>query len=121
MMEVSMTKPIGFLSAAVVALTLATSPAIADEAANIRAALSKVLPEYKPTSVQPTPMAGLYQVEIGPQVMFVTGDGRYLIDGAVVDLKTREDITESARGSAREIIVSSAASSAATGWLTSRQ
>jgi len=101
MMEVSMTKQTGFLSAAVVALTLAASSALADEAANIRAALSKVLPDYKPTSVQPTQVEGLYQVEIGPQVMFVTGDGRFLIDGAIVDLKTREDITESARGKAR--------------------
>jgi thiol:disulfide interchange protein DsbC len=91
----------GFAKIGLATLALAATVAVADEAANIRAALSKVLPEYKPTSVQPTPMAGLYQVEIGPQVMFVTGDGRYLIDGAVVDLKTREDITESARGSAR--------------------
>jgi thiol:disulfide interchange protein DsbC len=90
-----------FLLAGLAALTLATATAGADEAANIRAALARVLPDYKPTSVQPTPMEGLYQVEIGPQVMFVTGDGRYLIDGAVVDLKTREDITESARNGAR--------------------
>ncbi|MGB5737394.1 MAG: DsbC family protein [Thiohalocapsa sp.] len=101
MTEVSMTKKIATLSAAVVALTLATSAVIADEAANIRASLSKVLPDYKPTSVQPTQVDGLFQVEIGPQVMFVTGDGRYLIDGAIVDLKTREDITEAARGEAR--------------------
>jgi thiol:disulfide interchange protein DsbC len=84
-----------------VALTAPFTTANADEAANIRAALQKVLPEYKPTSVQPTPVEGLYQVEIGPQVMFVTGDGRYLIDGAIVDLKTREDITEQARDAAR--------------------
>jgi thiol:disulfide interchange protein DsbC len=90
-----------FLTAGLVTMTLATATAGADEAANIRAALARVLPDYKPTSVQPTPMPGLYQVEIGPQVMFVTGDGRYLIDGAVVDLQTREDITESARNSAR--------------------
>lgn len=89
------------LLAGLATLTLATATAGADEAANIRAALARVLPDYKPTSVQPTPMEGLYQVEIGPQVMFVTGDGRYLIDGAVVDLKTREDITESARNGAR--------------------
>jgi len=90
-----------FAQLGLAALTLTTVAAWADEAATIRAALAKVLPDYKPTSVQATPMEGLYQVEIGPQVMFVTGDGRYLIDGAVVDLKTREDITETARNSAR--------------------
>ncbi|MCG6940086.1 MAG: DsbC family protein [Thiohalocapsa sp.] len=90
-----------FAQIGLAALALAAAAAWADEATTIRAALARVLPEYKPTSVEPTPMKGLYQVEIGPQVMFVTGDGRYLIDGAVVDLKTREDITESARDSAR--------------------
>ena len=102
-----MTKPFGrvvatLASAGLALLALTAVPASAgDEAAKIRAALAKVLPDYKPTSVQPTPVEGLFQVEIGPQVMFVTGDGRYLIDGAVVDLKTREDITETARNKAR--------------------
>lgn len=83
------------------ALALVAVVAVADEAANIRAALAKVLPDYKVTSVKATPMKGLFEVEIGPQVMFVTGDGRYLIDGAIVDLKTREDIAEQAQGRAR--------------------
>lgn len=97
-----MTGRIGLSAAAVVAILLTTASAFADnEAANIRAALKKVLPEHNATSVQPTQIEGLYQVEIGPQVMFVTGDGRYLIDGAIVDLTTRKDITESARGEAR--------------------
>jgi thiol:disulfide interchange protein DsbC len=96
-----MTRGSILLSAAVIALSCTAAPAVADEAANIRGALAKVLPQYKPTSVQPTPIDGLYQVEIGPQVMFVTSDGRFLIDGAIVDLETREDITESARSQAR--------------------
>ncbi|MGD8275401.1 MAG: DsbC family protein [Thiohalocapsa sp.] len=84
------------------ALALAASAVVlADEAATIRAALAKVLPDFKPTSVKATPMEGLYEVEIGPQVMFVTGDGRYLIDGAIVDLETRENIAESAQSRAR--------------------
>jgi thiol:disulfide interchange protein DsbC len=86
---------------ALTTLVLAAASAAADEAATIRAALAKVLPEFKPTSVQPTPIKGMYQVEIGPQVMFVTGDGRYLIDGAIVDLNTRENIAESAQDKAR--------------------
>lgn len=92
----------GLLPAALAALVVAAPmPALADDAATVRAALAKVLPEYKPTNVELTPVKGLYQVEIGPQIMFVTGDGRYLIDGAIVDLKTREDITETARDKAR--------------------
>jgi hypothetical protein len=88
------------LIAPVMAMTM-VAVAHADETATIRAALAKVLPDFKVTNVSPTPIKGLYQVEIGPQVMFVTGDGNYLIDGAIVDLKTRENIADSAQAKAR--------------------
>ncbi len=77
-------------------------PALADEATKIRAALARVLPDHSPTSVKPSVVDGLYQVDIGPQVMFVTADGRYLIDGAIVDLETRENIAEAAQSDARK-------------------
>ena len=83
------------------ALLSASMAATASEAQTIRAALAKVLPNEKPTSVQPTPIDGLFQVEIGPQVMYMTGDGRYLIDGAIVDLQTRENLAETAQNKAR--------------------
>ncbi|TVQ90198.1 MAG: DsbC family protein [Chromatiaceae bacterium] len=86
---------------AILLLASAAGSVQADEASTIRAALARVLPDYSVTSVQPTPVAGLFQVEIGPQIMFVTGDGRYLFDGALVDLQTRKDLTEAARGAAR--------------------
>jgi len=34
-------------------------------------------------------------------VMYMTGDGRYLIDGAIVDLQTRENLAETAQNEAR--------------------
>ena len=84
-----------------VSTTISTTVS-ASEAQTIRAALAKVLPNEKPTSVQPTPIDGLFQVEIGPQVMYMTGDGRYLIDGAIVDLETRENLAEKAQNEARQ-------------------
>jgi len=96
-----MTKRIGFGVAAIAALLLAGPAVHASEAQTIRDALAKVLPGQKPTSVQPTPIDGLFQVEMGPQVMYMTGDGRYLIDGAIVDLKTRENLAEAAQNKAR--------------------
>jgi thiol:disulfide interchange protein DsbC len=87
--------------AAAATMLLVGNAAIASEAKTIREALAEVLPDQKPTSVQPTPIEGLFQVEIGPQVMYMTGDGRYLIDGAIVDLKTRENLAEAAQDKAR--------------------
>ncbi len=90
------------LAMAAAALLSVSTAASASEAQTIRAALAKVLPNEKPTSVQPTPIDGLFQVEIGPQVMYMTGDGRYLIDGAIVDLETRENLAEKAQNEARQ-------------------
>lgn len=90
------------LAIATAALLTVTTTVSASEAQTIRAALAKVLPNEKPTSVQPTPIDGLFQVEIGPQVMYMTGDGRYLIDGAIVDLETRENLAEKAQNEARQ-------------------
>lgn len=91
----------GLAMAAATLLAVSTAGS-ASEAQTIRAALAKVLPDAKPTSVQPTPIKGLFQVEIGPQVMYMTGDGRYLIDGAIVDLQTRENLAEKAQNEARQ-------------------
>lgn len=77
-------------------------PTLAGDATKIRAALAKVLPDNPPTSVKPSVVDGLYQVEIGPQVMFVTADGRYLVDGAIIDLQSRENIAEAAQAEARQ-------------------
>jgi thiol:disulfide interchange protein DsbC len=68
---------------------------------NIRAALEKVVPDVQIDSVTKAPVDGLYEVMVGTQLMYVTGDGRYFIDGRIVDLKTREDLTEPRLSQAR--------------------
>lgn len=96
-----MSKRIG-TGIAIAALLMAGATAVlASEAQTIRDALAKVLPGETPTSVKPTPINGLFQVEMGPQVMYMTGDGRYLFDGAIIDLETREDLAEAAQAEAR--------------------
>ncbi len=86
--------------------SMIAAPALANDAA-IRAALAKVLPDEQPGLIQPSPINGLFQVNVGSQVIFMTGDGRYLIDGAIIDLTTRKDLMETARAGARRQAVAS--------------
>lgn len=72
---------------------------------DIRAALTKVVPNIKIDSIQPAPVKGLYEVMVGTQLMYVTGDGRYYVDGRIVDLSTREDVTEPRLSGARKKLV----------------
>jgi thiol:disulfide interchange protein DsbC len=90
---------------AAAALMLAAGPLLAGPEEEIRAALTQVVPNIKIDSIQPAPVKGLYEVMVGTQLMYVTGDGRYFFDGRIVDLKSREDMTEPRLSGARKKLV----------------
>ncbi len=79
-------------------LVLGLSPgAQADDMVARLAAKLKVAP----TDVSPAPLPGLYRVTMGPQVIYVSADGRYLVRGDIIDLKDGTDLTRSERQAAR--------------------
>lgn len=82
------------------ALVLA-QPVLADGPATVRQSLEAVLPDVRIDSIEASPVKGLYEVLVGTQLMYVTGDGRYFVDGRIVDLKKREDLTEPRLAAAR--------------------
>lgn len=78
------------------AIALTTSlPALADATAD---ALAKTLKERMPgmplTSVTATPVPGVYEVIAGPDVVYMTGDARFMFQGALIDFEQRKNLTE---------------------------
>jgi len=66
----------------------------ADEAA-IRKNLAERLTNFpKIDEVTKTPIAGLYEVRIGTDVVYTDEQGSYLIQGSIIDTKTRADLTQ---------------------------
>lgn len=63
--------------------------------------IKMVLPGAKVTSVKPGPIQGLYEVLIGPALLYITDDGRYVVRGDVFDLETKDNITNTRRSQAR--------------------
>lgn len=63
--------------------------------------LQAALPGVKPDSVAPTAIPGLYEVVLGGQVMYLSADGRFAVQGDVVDLNARTNLTENRRGELR--------------------
>lgn len=96
---------ISFRPVAAAAMLLAAGSLLAAPEDSIRAVLGKIVPDVKIQSVEPSPIKGLYEVMAGTQVMYVTGDGRYFVDGRIVDLNTREDLTEPRLAGARKRLV----------------
>ncbi len=63
--------------------------------AEIRKSFAAKFPDMeKLDHVVKTPYAGLYEIIVNGQIMYIDEQGLYLFDGRVVDLATRTDLTE---------------------------
>jgi thiol:disulfide interchange protein DsbC len=81
-------------AAAFAVATLAAFAASADEAA-IRKTLAERLPNMpKIDEVSKTPIPGLYEVRMGTEIVYADESGHYVIQGALIDTKTRSDLTQ---------------------------
>ena len=79
---------------ALAALTLFAGTARADEA-EIRKTLAERFQNLpKIDEVRPTPMAGIWEVRIGTEIMYSDAKGTYLLQGAMIDTATRKDLTQ---------------------------
>jgi thiol:disulfide interchange protein DsbC len=68
---------------------------------DLDATLAKIAPGKTPDSIGPSPVAGLYQVVFGPQVYYVSKDGKFVVEGDVVDVKHGKNLTEDLRAGGR--------------------
>ena len=60
----------------------------------IRSSLAVLLPGMRPDTIRATPIDNLYEVAFGMRLVYLTGDGRFLLQGKLIDLETRTEITE---------------------------
>lgn len=74
-------------------LGLVSGIALADTA-SVKKALETRMPDFKIDSIEQSSIKGLYEVMSGSSVLYISEDGRYLIDGHMIDIKERKDITE---------------------------
>ncbi len=85
------------------ALLMGAAGASADSALEQRltAAVARVLPGVAVTAIGPGPIAGIYEVMLGPSVLYISEDGQFIFKGDVFDLKTLDNVTALRRGAAR--------------------
>ncbi len=75
-------------------LLLAATAASADEAV-IRKALPERLPNLpKIDEVTRSPIPGLWEVRIGTELLYTDAQGQYLVQGEVIDLRARTNLTQ---------------------------
>jgi len=84
-----------------------SSAAYADATTDkLRAALKKVI-SAEPDSIQASQMPGMYEVLYGLDVIYVSEDGRYLMNGSIIDIDAGKNLTEDKRADGRIALINS--------------
>ncbi len=76
--------------------------AYADDAA-IKKALEKSMPTATVESIKPSEIKGLNEVVLGSSIYYVSDDGKYLLEGRMIDMENRVDLTNQKLGGIRKL------------------
>ena len=82
-------------------MTFSVSAAEVDNTEKLKQALAKSMPNVQATRISATPVEGLYEVIVGSQVVYMSVDARYMIEGDLFDLKTKRNVSEEAKSTIR--------------------
>lgn len=93
------------VAAPVVASTLKVAPGSAAERA--RDAILKVNPQVQIDQITPSQMPGFQEAIIGGQVVYVSDDGRYLLQGAAYDIEHKRNLAEATLATLRHKLMAS--------------
>jgi thiol:disulfide interchange protein DsbC len=64
---------------------------------NARKNISKQFGGLNPENITRSPVAGLYQVSMPPRFFYASEDGRYIVDGDLIDMKMKQNISNGLR------------------------
>jgi thiol:disulfide interchange protein DsbC len=76
----------------------------------IRAALTKAVPGVEIDRIVPAALPGFQEVSMGTQVVYVSNDGHYLMQGTLVRLADRHNFTSASENALRRTLLDSAGS-----------
>ena len=80
-----------------------SAPAVAeDDYSAVEERIRALAPTAGSIAISETPIEGVLMVQISGDIVYATADGQYLIQGRVIDLDTREDLTEGAKAEVRK-------------------
>lgn len=96
-----------FLAATPIAADVADAVAADDKLESVRKKLSGMFEQIEPEHINPSPIEGWYAVQKGSTIAYVSGDGRYLLQGDLIDLDTEVNLSEASRNGARRHLLAS--------------
>jgi thiol:disulfide interchange protein DsbC len=64
--------------------------------------IRSLVPNAKTIAVSETPIDGILQVQINSDIVYVSNDGKYLLQGQIMDIDSRVNITDQAKSGIRQ-------------------
>jgi len=98
---------VALISVVFIAVQPAFADSSSDELERVRARVSTMFDQIDPKNVEPSPIDGWYTVRKGAIIAYMSGDGRYLLQGDLIDLENQVNLSETERNKARLEMVSS--------------
>ncbi len=77
------------------------TPVFADsiDLESARKNISKQFKGVNINNITPSPVPGLFQVSMPPRFFYASADGRYIVDGDLIDLKSKQNVSQAPRNS----------------------
>lgn len=84
-------------TASLLSLALMVSVTARADTDELQKTLELTMPGAEISNLREVEDSGLYEAQINGQIIYFTGDGKYLLQGEMVSLETRENLTEKRR------------------------
>jgi len=86
-------------------LMLAALPAMAQDYQAVLDRLAGLTGQDVDPVIAETPIDGILQIRLGSEIVYMTADARYLMQGRLLDLDTRQDLTDQAKSEVRRELI----------------
>ena len=83
----------------VISACVLISPVFADNT-DLEAARKNIAEQFKtvnPQNISPSPVPGLYQVAMPPRFFYASADGKYIVDGDLINMETKQNVSQAYR------------------------
>lgn len=87
------------------AILLASNSLAAEIPAEIKNRLDVVVPDYVADSVKATAIRGLYEFIGDGRVLYISEDGRYIVNGDIIDLESKINLTEKTQNKVTQQVI----------------
>jgi thiol:disulfide interchange protein DsbC len=99
-----------FVAAVAALAVFAVAPAIAEEVdaelEQVRQKVNEMFQVINPEDVTPSPIDGWYTIHRGAVIAYVSADGRYLLQGDMIDLDQNVNLSDAIRNDSRRALMS---------------